>query len=155
VLPDTSRVVSILADILPACAQDDFDTEKSVIIGEIAAEDNPSGQPTTARSASTSPTTTGQQHPQYARASRWRTGMILPSAARYAATGITVVAAGQFDWDHLVGLVTGGIRAGVLRRWDATAFGRRSVRVGWIVVRSVQQGPCSCCRRGRRWTRRT
>jgi predicted Zn-dependent peptidase len=129
VLPEyLPQAVDILADILrPSLRDDDFNTEKQVIIEEIGMYedmpmwsaydkarrvyfgDHPLGQSILGTPASITALTRQQMFDYFTR--------------RYVAPNITVVAAGNFDWAQLVRLVEercGG--------WNAGPVGRQDVR---------------------------
>lgn len=129
ILPEyLPQAVDVLADILrPSLRGDDFDMEKNVIIEEIGMyEDQPMwsaydhakrvyfaehplgnsilGTPDSIRAL-----TRDQMHDYFRR--------------RYVAPNITVVAAGNFDWQHLLDLV--GQHCGA---WERGPVGRQHVR---------------------------
>ena len=109
VLPEyLPQAIDILADILrPACASEDFDMEKKVIIDEIGMyEDQPIGRPTTTPSGSISPTTSSATASSARRQSitaLTRDQMHAYFQRRYVAPNITVAVAGNFDWPRFVG----------------------------------------------------
>lgn len=129
VLPEyLPQVVDILADILrPSLRQDDFDTEKGVIIGEIARyDDNPFWS-----AYDRSKRVYFADHqlgnsilgtPESITALT-REQMLAYFERRYAASNIVVAAAGQFDFNHLVGLVTERCQ-----HWQSAPVGREGVR---------------------------
>jgi predicted Zn-dependent peptidase len=129
ILPEyMPQAVDILADILrPSLRGDDFDMEKNVIIEEIGMyddqpmwsaydhakrvyfADHPLGNSILGSVESIKALTRDQMHAYFQR--------------RYVAPNVTVVAAGNFDWDGLVSLVEkhcGG--------WDGATVGRQGVR---------------------------
>jgi predicted Zn-dependent peptidase len=129
ILPEyLPQAVDILADILrPSLRQDDFDMEKNVIIEEIGMyEDQPmwsaydaakraffAGHPlgnTILGTADSIRALTRDQMQEY-------------FERRYVAPNITVVAAGSFDWDNLLGLVHERTRA-----WRSGPVGRHEIR---------------------------
>jgi predicted Zn-dependent peptidase len=131
VLPEyLPRAVDILADILrPSLRQDDFDTEKKVILEEIKMyEDQPAsvaseharrifygphplGNSVLGTSASVFALTRDQMHGYFTR--------------RYASSNIVVSAAGNFDWNELVKLLSAACAG-----WDKGEAGR-SNRTEW------------------------
>lgn len=134
VLPEyLPKAVDILADILrPSLRQDDFDTEKKVILEEIKMyEDQPNsvasenarriyyaahplGNSVLGSSASVSALTRDQMHGYFSR--------------RYAPTNIIVSAAGNFDWNAFVRLATEACS-----NWEAGEAGRGN-RTEWSGV---------------------
>jgi predicted Zn-dependent peptidase len=129
ILPEyVDRAVDVLADILrPELRDGDFNVEKNVIIEEIGMyedqpmwsaydnakrvyfADHPLGNSILGSVESIKALTREQMHGYFQR--------------RYVAPNITVVAAGNFDWDGLVALVEkhcGG--------WEAGPVGRQGVR---------------------------
>lgn len=131
VLPEyLPKAVDILADILrPSLRQDDFDTEKKVILeeikmyedqpGSVASENarriyyekHPLGHSVLGTSASVTALTRDQMHGYFSR--------------RYAPTNIIVSAAGNFDWIEFVRLVTE-----VCAKWEPGEAGRGN-RTEW------------------------
>jgi predicted Zn-dependent peptidase len=129
VLPEyLPQVVDILADILrPSLRDDDFNTEKKVIIEEIGMyEDQPAwsaydhakriyfaehrlGNSILGTPASITALTRDQMHEYFRR--------------RYVAPNITVVVAGRFDWPAFVDLV-----ASHCGNWERGPVGRECVR---------------------------
>jgi predicted Zn-dependent peptidase len=125
VLPEyLPKAVDILADILrPSLRQDDFDTEKKVILeeikmyedqpGSVASENarriyygsHPLGNSVLGTSASVAALSRDQMHGYFSR--------------RYAPTNIIVSAAGNFDWKHFVRLATEACE-----RWEPGEAGR-------------------------------
>ena len=124
------RGIDILADILrPSLRGDDFDMEKKVILEEIDMyEDQPGsvawdrarrlyygshplGNSVLGTKESVGALTREQMHAYFAR--------------RYAANNIVVSAAGNFDWNAFVGLVTEACSA-----WNTDAVGREN-RTEW------------------------
>ncbi len=131
VLPEyLPKAVDILADILrPSLRQDDFDTEKKVILEEIKMyEDQPAsvasenarriyyathplGNSVLGTSASVGTLSRDQMHGYFSR--------------RYAPTNIIVSAAGNFDWNAFVRLATEACA-----QWEAGEAGRGN-RTEW------------------------
>src|SRR5271155_3259098 len=129
VLPEyLPQAVDILADILrPSLRDEDFDTEKKVIIEEIGMyddqptwsaydhakriyfADHPLGNSILGTKESITALRRTQMHEYFER--------------RYVSSNITVVAAGHFDWSRLVGLVEEKCAA-----WQAGPVGRESIR---------------------------
>jgi predicted Zn-dependent peptidase len=124
------RGIDILADILrPSLRDDDFDMEKKVILEEIEMyEDQPGsvawdrarrlyygphplGNSVLGTKESVGALTRAQMHAYFAR--------------RYAANNILVSAAGNFDWNNFVGLVTAACSA-----WNTDQVGREN-RTEW------------------------
>ncbi|HEY8504835.1 MAG TPA: pitrilysin family protein [Gemmataceae bacterium] len=132
VLPEyVPQAIDILADILrPSLRQEDFDTEKKVIIDEIARyedqpmwaafdqarklyyADHPLGNSILGSVQSITELTREQMHAYFRR--------------RYVAPNIVMAAAGNFDWDRLVGLV--GERCGGWEEGPAGRGDRREAR---------------------------
>jgi predicted Zn-dependent peptidase len=129
ILPEyMAQAVDVLADILrPSLRGDDFDMEKKVIIEEIGMyddqpmwsaydhakrvyfADHPLGNSILGSVESIKALTRDQMHAYFER--------------RYVAPNITVVAAGNFDWDRLVSLVEKHCGD-----WNAGPVGRLGVR---------------------------
>lgn len=129
VLPEyLPRVIDILADILrPSLRQDDFDTEKQVILEEIdmyedqpgsaAVErarqiyygEHPLGNSVLGTAASVGALTRDQMYNYFSR--------------RYGAANIVVSAAGNFDWDAFSKLI-----ADTTKSWEPGETGRGSRR---------------------------
>jgi len=134
ILPEyLPQAVDVLADILrPSLREEDFDMEKNVIIEEIGMyEDQPMwsaydhakklyfaehalgntilGTPDSIRAL-----TRDQMHAYFER--------------RYVAPNVTVVAAGNFDWQNLVGLWSSSAAAGTRDRSAGKGFTKRPVR---------------------------
>src|SRR5437870_921167 len=129
ILPEyLPQAVDILADILrPSLRNEDFDMEKKVIIEEIGMyddqpmmsaydrakriyfADHPPGNTILGTKESVGALTRDQMHAYFAR--------------RYVAPNITVVAAGNFKWKELTGLVAE--RCG---KWSDGSVGRKAVR---------------------------
>jgi predicted Zn-dependent peptidase len=131
VLPEyLPQVVDVLADMLrPSLRQDDFDTEKKVILEEIKLYDDqpdavmadharriyygphPLGNSVLGTLDSVGALTRDQMYAYFAR--------------RYAANNVVVSAAGNFDWNRLVELVTAACA-----HWNTDTVGRDS-RTEW------------------------
>jgi predicted Zn-dependent peptidase len=131
VLPEyLPKAVDILADILrPSLRQDDFDTEKQVILeeikmyedqpGSVAAEHarklfygpHPLGNSVLGTNASVTALTRGQMHGYFSR--------------RYSPSNIVVSAAGNFDWNEFVKLVSE-----TCEKWEPGESGRGN-RTEW------------------------
>jgi predicted Zn-dependent peptidase len=129
VLPEyLPQAIDILADILrPSLRDEDFDTEKKVIIEEIGMyddqptwsaydhakriyfADHPLGNSILGTKESITALRREQMHEYFQR--------------RYVSSNITVVAAGHFDWPHLVRLLEDKCGA-----WQAGPIGRESIR---------------------------
>jgi predicted Zn-dependent peptidase len=129
VLPEyLPQAVDLLADILrPSLRQEDFDTEKNVIIEEIGMYDDQASWAAYDRAkqlyfadhplANTilgTPASVG---------ALTREQMVTYHARRYVAPNVMVAAAGRFDFDRLVDLV-----AKACGRWEPGAVGRDGVR---------------------------
>ncbi len=137
VLPEyLPRVVDILADILrPSLRQEDFDTEKKVILeeikmyedqpGSVAGENarkiyygtHPLGNSVLGTHATVGALTRDQMHAYFTR--------------RYAANNIILSVAGNYDWKQLVGLATDACSG-----WN-TADVARTHRTEWSGVGGV------------------
>jgi predicted Zn-dependent peptidase len=131
VLPEyLPKAVDILADILrPSLRQDDFDTEKKVILeeikmyedqpGSVASENarriyyekHPLGNSVLGTSASVTALTRDQMHGYFSR--------------RYSPTNIIVAAAGHFEWNELIRLI-----GDACANWEPGEAGR-SNRTEW------------------------
>ncbi|MBP3960823.1 insulinase family protein [Gemmata sp. G18] len=131
VLPEyLPKVVDVLADMLrPSLRQDDFDTEKKVILEEIKLYDDqpdsvmsdharriyytshPLGNSVLGTLESVGALTRDQMHSYFSR--------------RYAANNIVASAAGNFDWDAFVKLVTDACS-----EWNTDTVGRDN-RTEW------------------------
>jgi predicted Zn-dependent peptidase len=129
VLPEyLPQALDILADILrPSLRQDDFDTEKNVIIEEIGMYDD---QPSWAAYDNAKKHYFGD-HPlggtvlgsvQSIRDLR-REAMADYFRRRYVAPNVTVAAAGRFEWSRLVELVTAACGG-----WERGPIGRQGIR---------------------------
>src|SRR5262245_34224082 len=124
------RGIDILADILrPSLRQEDFDTEKNVILEEIDMyedqpgsvawdrtrrlfyESHPLGNSVLGTKESVGALTRDQMHAYFSR--------------RYAANNIVVSAAGNFDWNQFVKLVTDACSS-----WNTDVVGREN-RTEW------------------------
>ena len=131
VLPEyLPKAMDVLADILrPSLRQEDFDTEKKVILeeikmyedqpGSVASENarriyyekHPLGNSVLGTSASVADLTRDQMHGYFSR--------------RYSPTNIIVSAAGNFDWNELVRLATEACA-----KWEPGESGRGN-RTEW------------------------
>jgi predicted Zn-dependent peptidase len=129
VLPEyLPQAVDLLADILrPSLRQEDFETEKNVIIEEIGMYDDQAGWAAYDRAKQLH----FAEHPlantilgtPASITALTRDQMATYHARRYVAPNITVAAAGRFDFDRLVELVSKACGG-----WESGAVGRQGVR---------------------------
>jgi predicted Zn-dependent peptidase len=128
VLPEyLPRAVDLLADVLrPSLRQEDFDTEKNVIIEEIGMYDDQPSWAAYDRAKqlhfADHPLSNSILGTPASITALTRDQMAAYHARRYVAPNVLVAAAGRFDFDNLVGLVTEACG-----NWEAGPTGRNGV----------------------------
>jgi predicted Zn-dependent peptidase len=129
VLPEyLPQATDILADILrPSLRDEDFDMEKNVILEEIGMYDDQPGWATFDNAKRhyfgehpLGPAVLGTQESIRAMT---RDRMHSYFRRRYVAPNITVVAAGNYDWNNLIALVTKACG-----QWESGPVGRQNIR---------------------------